>query len=66
MLVLRFRPLSSCQEAWQLAGRHDTGGVESSISSSKGKQNTDFHAARSRVSMHIPKVTYFLQQGHIS
>jgi hypothetical protein len=41
-------------------------GAESSISCSKGKQETSFQAARERVSKLTLKVTHFFQQGHTS
>ena len=53
--------------AWQHPSRSNTGGSESSPSSSEGcQQNTRFQAARMRVLKPTPTVTCLLQEGHTS
>jgi hypothetical protein len=66
LLVLRFSPLSSWQEAWQHLGKHRIReGAESSTSCCEGKQEkADFQKARMKVSKPTPTVIHFLQQGH--
>ena len=58
LLVLRFSPLSSWQEAWQHPGSHGAGGAESSKSCPKGKQKTGFQAAMRKVSQSPPPQWY--------
>jgi hypothetical protein len=50
--------------AWQHPGRHDTGGAESSASSSEGcQQNTGYQAARTRILKATSTVPCLLQKG---
>jgi hypothetical protein len=64
LLVQRFSPLLSRQEAWQHPGRHGAGRALSS-DFIKRKPGADcFQASRRKVSKPTPTVTHFLQQGH--
>ena len=52
--------------AWQHPCIYGAGGGDSSISSSKFKQEKNgFQGARMRILKPIPTVIYFLYQGHI-